>query len=83
MGNSKRIQNDWLTSLEKVIREDEESVPEGWKTMSKLAAEMGVSQPQAYKNVAALLDAGLAEHRTFKVWRRKRLYPVPHYKLKK
>tara|TARA_B100001123_G_C15145883_1_gene961501 strand:- start:246 stop:497 length:252 start_codon:yes stop_codon:yes gene_type:complete len=82
MGNSKRIQDNWLTSLEEVIREDEERVPEGWLSMIGLAKRLGVSRCHANKQVNELIEAGKAEMKTFRVWRGNRIYPVPHYKLK-
>ena len=82
MGNSKRIQKDWLNSLEEVIRDDEESVPEGWLSMIALAKSLRISRCHANKQVNELIEVGKAEMKTFRVWRGNRIYPVPHYKLK-
>jgi hypothetical protein len=64
-------------------RERPEKVPPGWKTAPQIASELGRSLSAATKLVRGLVASGAAECRKFRVVAGLRVYPTPHYRLKK
>lgn len=58
----------------------EDTVPEDWKTMREIAAELGLSTVHTSHFVRDLGDA--VECRKFRIKTGNKVYPVPHYRIK-
>jgi hypothetical protein len=82
MGATKRVQAalTWADALSVATASDE--VPEGWSTTRQIADEIGRSDVVAGRRLRALLLAGRAEQRLFRIAVGNRVIPVPHYRLK-
>lgn len=69
--------NKWLQAITDVRSASFDVVPKGWLTTKDIAKEIGCSAPHATKYVRALVEAGRAEKKIFRLGR-----PIPHYRLK-
>jgi len=59
--------NEWVIALEKLIVQEIDVVPVGWKTREQIAKEMGVSPNQASKCITRLKRAKMTEVKKFKI----------------
>ena len=57
-----------------------EAVPDGWRTMTQIAADSGKSVPRASEVIRRAVAAGLVEVRAFRIRSGGKIYPVPHYR---
>jgi predicted transcriptional regulator len=75
--------NEWANIIVSSKINCAEKVPAGWKTRLQLEEEWGVCQSHAGRRIQDLMKLGKIERKTFKVITGNRLYPTPHYKIKK
>jgi predicted transcriptional regulator len=69
-----------LKSLKEAIACQPETVPKGWKTMSQLATEWGISIAHAIRLIRKGIDMGTVEQRKFRIQNGRRgVYPTWHY----
>lgn len=59
--------SEWVIALEKLMVQEIDIVPAGWKTRDQIAKEMGVSPNQASKCITLLKRAKMTEVRKFKI----------------
>lgn len=72
---------DLLAELSKALMTNgAETVPNGWKTVSELAAESGKSICRAGEIVRAAVRAGLLEQRTFRISAGNRVCAIKHFR---
>jgi len=75
--------NEWVQFLVDAKSIATEKVPSGWKTRLELEEEWNFSQSHTARKIQCLLKLGKIEKKTFKVLTGNRIYPTPHYKIKK
>ena len=75
--------NEWANIIVSSKINCAEKVPAGWKTRIQLEDEWGTCQSHTSRRIQDLMRLGKIERKTFKVITGSRLYPTPHYKIKK
>jgi predicted transcriptional regulator len=75
--------NEWAQFLVDAKSIGAEKVPSGWKTRLELEEEWNFSQAYTGRKIQSLLKLGKIEKKTFKVLTGNKIYPIPHYKIKK
>ena len=60
-----------------------EPVPPGWMTILQLAQKLGKSRAHVSHQIQAAYKAGGLERKIFSIVTGDKVYPVPHYKVKK
>lgn len=72
---------EWAEALDRLLSHQMEPVPAGWKTAQEIAKEMGFCLEMAKIKARAMVKAGLAERRDFRVKWGRGVRPTPHYRL--
>lgn len=74
---------EWLAAWDEVVGERADTVPPGWQTIEEFGAVIGKRETMARTRMAALVKAGKAESRTFRLRYPCGLRNISHYRLKK
>ena len=83
MKRPKLIPSDWKAAVASMRTDSAEAVPDGFKTIRQIAAELGVVRRHAWEKVNRLMECGKVEVRPFRVpVGGGGTRPVPHYRLK-
>jgi len=69
-----------LAEIQRRLKEDTDTVPEGWYTVRQLESIWGKANATTSKLAKAAVDQGLAEMRKFRVDTGAFVKPVPHYR---
>ena len=81
---SKNTDEVWAQGfLDALKRQDDEAVPSEFKTVLQWSQLWKMSRSHAQKFLSDGLETGLVEMRRFRIFNRMKVYPVPHYRLKK
>lgn len=76
------IPTDWKAAIATLRTDSAEAIPDGFKTIKQIAAELGVCRRHAFDGVSRLVLAGMAEVRPFRLpVGNGGTRPVPHYRL--
>jgi len=59
--------SEWVIALNKLITNEIDEVPEGWRTREEIAKDMGVSPNQASKGITRLKRAKMIDVQKFKI----------------
>jgi len=75
--------NEWANIIVSSKENCAEKVTAGWMTRLQLEEEWGICQSHGGRRIQDLIRLGKIERKTFKVITGSKLYPTPHYKIKK
>lgn len=75
--------DEWKSALEELSAIKSDSVPKGWVTCRRFAEMSSLSESQSLKKLRALVQATKAEKKNFRIEIGDRIFPIPHYRLKK
>lgn len=72
---------EWAEALDRLLSHQMEVVPPGWKTATQIAKELGLCYEMGKLKARAMVKAGLAERKYFRVKWGRGVRPTPHYRL--
>lgn len=76
----RQVRDEWACALEEAYGAQEDVVPKGFVTMREYATKTGVHLRTANDRMRAMIGAGTAEMRAFRIRVGQQLRPVPHYR---
>jgi len=73
--------SDWIKAMDKLRESQVETPPAGFKTRQQISTELNRSIPQCERIILAMVRAGIAERRMFRVETGAGVRSVPLYRL--